>query len=159
MHAGAALPRVDVSAAMPDVFHEMSAKKLGMTTVTSVSYTHLPAARRTKTMWKLSKPRSIRGSWAASSIRNLNPSRSSRIRCSAPSSAPLSSIKSKNRGWQAQWLKPIAAPSPSRNWPPASSKSAGACCEPLRMPQRSARKESFVGSSAQATAPQLARAK
>jgi arabinose-5-phosphate isomerase len=35
MHAGAALPRVDVSAAMPDVFHEMSAKKLGMTTVTS----------------------------------------------------------------------------------------------------------------------------
>jgi arabinose-5-phosphate isomerase len=34
MHAGAALPRVDVSAAMPDVFHEMSAKKLGMTTVT-----------------------------------------------------------------------------------------------------------------------------
>lgn len=34
MHAGAALPRVDVTAAMPDVFHEMSAKKLGMTTVT-----------------------------------------------------------------------------------------------------------------------------
>jgi arabinose-5-phosphate isomerase len=33
MHAGAALPRVDVAAAMPDVFHEMSAKKLGMTTV------------------------------------------------------------------------------------------------------------------------------
>jgi len=35
MHSGAALPRVDVTAAMPDVFHEMSAKKLGMTTVTS----------------------------------------------------------------------------------------------------------------------------
>lgn len=35
MHAGAALPRVDVAAAMPDVFHEMSAKKLGMTTVTT----------------------------------------------------------------------------------------------------------------------------
>jgi arabinose-5-phosphate isomerase len=34
MHAGAALPRVEVSAAMPEVFHEMSAKKLGMTTVT-----------------------------------------------------------------------------------------------------------------------------
>jgi arabinose-5-phosphate isomerase len=33
MHAGPALPRVDVAAAMPDVFHEMSAKKLGMTTV------------------------------------------------------------------------------------------------------------------------------
>jgi arabinose-5-phosphate isomerase len=33
MHSGAALPRVDVTAAMPDVFHEMSAKKLGMTTV------------------------------------------------------------------------------------------------------------------------------
>ena len=35
MHAGAAMPRVDVSSAMPDVFHEMSAKKLGMTTVTT----------------------------------------------------------------------------------------------------------------------------
>lgn len=35
MHAGTALPRVDVAAAMPDVFHEMSAKKLGMTTVTT----------------------------------------------------------------------------------------------------------------------------
>lgn len=35
MHAGAALPRVNVSAAMPDVFHEMSAKKLGMTTITT----------------------------------------------------------------------------------------------------------------------------
>jgi arabinose-5-phosphate isomerase len=35
MHAGAAMPRVDVTAAMPDVFHEMSAKKLGMTTVTA----------------------------------------------------------------------------------------------------------------------------
>ncbi len=35
MHVGAAMPRVDVTAAMPDVFHEMSAKKLGMTTVTA----------------------------------------------------------------------------------------------------------------------------
>src|SRR5271163_682812 len=35
MHAGAAMPRVEVTAAMPDVFHEMSAKKLGMTTVTT----------------------------------------------------------------------------------------------------------------------------
>jgi len=35
MHAGAAMPRVDVASAMPDVFHEMSAKKLGMTTVTT----------------------------------------------------------------------------------------------------------------------------
>jgi arabinose-5-phosphate isomerase len=35
MHAGAALPRVNVNAAMPDVFHEMSAKKLGMTTITT----------------------------------------------------------------------------------------------------------------------------
>jgi len=33
MHSGAALPRVAPSAAMPDVFHEMSAKGLGMTTV------------------------------------------------------------------------------------------------------------------------------
>lgn len=34
MHAGAALPRVAPDTSMPDVFHEMSAKKLGMTTVT-----------------------------------------------------------------------------------------------------------------------------
>jgi arabinose-5-phosphate isomerase len=34
MHAGAALPRVALDTLMPDVFHEMSAKKLGMTTVT-----------------------------------------------------------------------------------------------------------------------------
>jgi arabinose-5-phosphate isomerase len=34
MHSGTALPRVDLYAAMSDVFHEMSAKKLGMTTVT-----------------------------------------------------------------------------------------------------------------------------
>ena len=34
MHAGAALPRVARDTPMPDVFHEMSAKKLGMTTVT-----------------------------------------------------------------------------------------------------------------------------
>ena len=33
MHAGAALPRVARDTPMPDVFHEMSAKKLGMTTV------------------------------------------------------------------------------------------------------------------------------
>lgn len=33
MHSGAALPRVAPNAAMPDVFHEMSAKGLGMTTV------------------------------------------------------------------------------------------------------------------------------
>jgi arabinose-5-phosphate isomerase len=33
MHAGAALPRVSKDTPMPDVFHEMSAKKLGMTTV------------------------------------------------------------------------------------------------------------------------------
>lgn len=33
MHSGAAMPRVAPSAAMPDVFHEMSAKGLGMTTV------------------------------------------------------------------------------------------------------------------------------
>lgn len=36
MHAGAALPRVATVTHMPDVFHEMSAKKLGMTTVTEV---------------------------------------------------------------------------------------------------------------------------
>ena len=34
MHAGAALPQVAPDTPMPDVFHEMSAKKLGMTTVT-----------------------------------------------------------------------------------------------------------------------------
>ncbi len=34
MHAGAAMPRVGLEARMPEVFHEMSAKKLGMTTVT-----------------------------------------------------------------------------------------------------------------------------
>jgi arabinose-5-phosphate isomerase len=33
MHAGDALPRVSLATAMPDVFHEMSAKGLGMTTV------------------------------------------------------------------------------------------------------------------------------
>lgn len=33
MHVGESLPRVTVETAMPDVFHEMSAKKLGMTTV------------------------------------------------------------------------------------------------------------------------------
>jgi arabinose-5-phosphate isomerase len=33
MHMGDALPRVAPQTAMPDVFHEMSAKKLGMTTV------------------------------------------------------------------------------------------------------------------------------
>jgi arabinose-5-phosphate isomerase len=33
MHAGAAMPSVKLDTAMPDVFHEMSAKKLGMTTV------------------------------------------------------------------------------------------------------------------------------
>ena len=33
MHVGDALPRVAPQTAMPDVFHEMSAKKLGMTTV------------------------------------------------------------------------------------------------------------------------------
>jgi arabinose-5-phosphate isomerase len=33
MHAGPALPRVAPETPMPDVFHEMSAKKLGMTTV------------------------------------------------------------------------------------------------------------------------------
>jgi arabinose-5-phosphate isomerase len=34
MHAGAALPRVSTTTPMTDVFHEISAKKLGMTTVT-----------------------------------------------------------------------------------------------------------------------------
>jgi len=34
MHAGGALPRVSPETKMPDIFHEMSAKKLGMTTVT-----------------------------------------------------------------------------------------------------------------------------
>jgi arabinose-5-phosphate isomerase len=33
MHAGEAMPRVKLDTPMPDVFHEMSAKKLGMTTV------------------------------------------------------------------------------------------------------------------------------
>lgn len=33
MHSGAAMPRVAPNTAMPDVFHEMSAKGLGMTTV------------------------------------------------------------------------------------------------------------------------------
>jgi arabinose-5-phosphate isomerase len=33
MHAGDALPRVSPETPMPEVFHEMSAKKLGMTTV------------------------------------------------------------------------------------------------------------------------------
>ena len=33
MHSGAAMPRVAPNAAMPDVFHQMSAKGLGMTTV------------------------------------------------------------------------------------------------------------------------------
>ena len=33
MHAGGALPRVSPETKMPDIFHEMSAKKLGMTTV------------------------------------------------------------------------------------------------------------------------------
>ncbi len=33
MHAGDALPKVSPQTPMPDVFHEMSAKKLGMTTV------------------------------------------------------------------------------------------------------------------------------
>lgn len=33
MHTGSALPRVAPQTLMPDVFHEMSAKKLGMTTV------------------------------------------------------------------------------------------------------------------------------
>jgi arabinose-5-phosphate isomerase len=35
MHAGQAAPIVDVSAAMPEVFHEMSSKRLGMTCVVS----------------------------------------------------------------------------------------------------------------------------
>ena len=34
MHVGEALPHVALETAMPDVFHEMSGKKLGMTTVT-----------------------------------------------------------------------------------------------------------------------------
>src|SRR5258708_9836793 len=33
MHAGEALPRVSIETPMPDVFHEMSKKGLGMTTV------------------------------------------------------------------------------------------------------------------------------
>jgi len=35
MHTGEAIPRVQVETPMPKTFHEMSAKKLGMTTVTS----------------------------------------------------------------------------------------------------------------------------
>src|SRR5208282_903164 len=35
MHSGEAMPRVATDTAMPAVFHEMSAKKLGMTTVTT----------------------------------------------------------------------------------------------------------------------------
>ena len=35
MHGGEALPRVAPETPMPAVFHEMSAKKLGMTTVTT----------------------------------------------------------------------------------------------------------------------------
>jgi arabinose-5-phosphate isomerase len=37
MHAGDALPRVALDTAMPDVFHEMSKKGLGMTTVTEAN--------------------------------------------------------------------------------------------------------------------------
>jgi arabinose-5-phosphate isomerase len=39
MHAADALPRVSLEAKMPDVFHEMSAKKLGMTTVINADST------------------------------------------------------------------------------------------------------------------------
>jgi len=39
MHVGNALPRVAPQTAMPDVFHEMSAKKLGMTTVANADGT------------------------------------------------------------------------------------------------------------------------
>ena len=39
MHVGDALPRVAPQTAMPDVFHEMSAKKLGMTTVANADGT------------------------------------------------------------------------------------------------------------------------
>ncbi|HVO56772.1 MAG TPA: KpsF/GutQ family sugar-phosphate isomerase [Dongiaceae bacterium] len=39
MHAGERLPRVALETAMPDVFHEMSAKKLGMTTVVDANGT------------------------------------------------------------------------------------------------------------------------
>ncbi|HXY23523.1 MAG TPA: KpsF/GutQ family sugar-phosphate isomerase [Candidatus Acidoferrum sp.] len=39
MHAGDALPRVAPQTAMPSVFHEMSAKKLGMTTVANADGT------------------------------------------------------------------------------------------------------------------------
>jgi arabinose-5-phosphate isomerase len=35
MHSGDALPQVAPTAAMPDIIHEMSAKRLGMTTVQS----------------------------------------------------------------------------------------------------------------------------
>ena len=39
MHGGQRLPRVAPEASMPDVFHEMSAKKLGMTTVVNADGT------------------------------------------------------------------------------------------------------------------------
>lgn len=39
MHSGEALPRVTVDAPMPDVIHEMSAKKLGMTAVANADGT------------------------------------------------------------------------------------------------------------------------
>ena len=39
MHVGDALPRVSPQTPMPDVFHEMSAKKLGMTTVINADRT------------------------------------------------------------------------------------------------------------------------
>ena len=37
MHAGAALPRVSLDAKIPDVIHEISRQRLGMTTVTDAS--------------------------------------------------------------------------------------------------------------------------
>jgi arabinose-5-phosphate isomerase len=39
MHAGEALPKVSPGTAMPDAFHEMSAKKLGMTTIVNADGT------------------------------------------------------------------------------------------------------------------------
>ncbi|HET9995793.1 MAG TPA: KpsF/GutQ family sugar-phosphate isomerase [Candidatus Acidoferrum sp.] len=39
MHSGEAMPRVGIETLMPDVFHEMSAKKLGMTTVVEANGT------------------------------------------------------------------------------------------------------------------------
>jgi arabinose-5-phosphate isomerase len=39
MHAGEALPKVSPQTAMPDAFHEMSAKKLGMTTIVNADGT------------------------------------------------------------------------------------------------------------------------